>query len=136
MRPGAPFCIDGMCAEACVDDAHCPGFGGPADTPFCVAGECLACRDSGDCGGAAPYCDAGTCRGCQAHDECASELCDVDAGVCIAEATTTYASPTGSASSMCTKSDPCTLDRAFAIVDASRPNLRLRIPQRQTFHET
>ncbi len=122
--PAAPFCIDGSCGETCAEDGHCPGFGGQA-APFCVAGVCVACRDSTDCTGAAAYCDGGVCRGCKTHVECSSELCDVDTGTCIDETTVTYVSPTGSAISTCTKVDPCTLDRALAVVDGSRPNVKL-----------
>lgn len=123
MRSG---CIDELCAEQCVEDAQCPGFGDDAASPFCVGGACVTCRTAADCTNVdAPYCDAGECRACAAHPECASELCEFDTGRCIDESTITYASPTGSVSSNCTKLEPCTLGRALAIIDASRPNLRL-----------
>lgn len=122
----APFCIEGLCAEACAADENCPGFGGDSSAPYCVEGACVACRDSADCTAvAAPFCDAGVCRACSAHTECDSELCDFDIGQCIAEVTVVYASPSGSASSSCTKSDPCTLARAAAVVEATRANVKL-----------
>jgi len=124
--PSAPFCIEALCALQCVEDAHCPGYGGQASTPYCIQGACVACRDSADCTTAdAAVCEAGACRGCAMHSECASNLCDVDNGTCIDESTVVYAASSGSASSNCTKSDPCTLDRAAVVVTATRPNVKL-----------
>jgi len=121
----APFCIDELCASTCTDDANCPGFGGGTDSPFCVAGTCVACRDSGDCTSSEPYCDAGACRACAAHSECSSELCDFDTGLCIAESGVTYAAPGGSTTSDCTRLEPCSLDRAVSVITPGRHSLKL-----------
>lgn len=123
--PAAPFCIAELCAEQCVEDVTCPGFGGDASTPFCIQGACVECRDSADCTSAtASVCESGVCRACAAHSECASNLCDIDVNTCIEEGTIVYADTTGSASSTCTRAEPCTIDRAFAVVSPSRPNVK------------
>jgi len=70
-------------------------------------------------------CEGGACRGCAAHSECASNVCDVDTKTCIAESAIAYAAPSGSASSACTKSDPCTLPRALSVLDVTRNTLKL-----------
>jgi hypothetical protein len=122
----APYCVAEACASACTDDLQCPGAGQAANDIYCVDGSCGSCRNSAtDCSGSTPVCDAGACRACSAHSECASDLCDVMTGACVAETAIVYATPAGSATSACTKSDPCTLVRAFAVVDATRNNVRL-----------
>lgn len=119
-----PYCVEQLCAEACTDDTQCPGAGEPADSLFCVAGACAACRDSADCPTpSSSVCDAGACRACAADAECSSGLCD--AGTCIGETSIVYVSPTGSASSDCSRANPCTLDRAWAVVSPSRNNMKL-----------
>ena len=78
-----------------------------------------------DCPSAAPFCDMGACRACVADTECSSGACDADSGTCIAETSIAFASPTGSASSSCSRADPCSLSRALAVVDATRANVKL-----------
>ena len=121
----APFCVDTSCTATCTADDQCPGNGGSADDLHCVSGACVTCRDAMDCSTAAPVCDTGSCRACAADSECASGACDLDSGVCIAETSIAYVSPTGGASAACSKSDPCSLARALAIADATRPNVKL-----------
>src|SRR5262245_31710929 len=41
----APYCVAELCVEGCADDAQCPGFGQPASNTFCVAEQCVECRD-------------------------------------------------------------------------------------------
>jgi hypothetical protein len=72
----------------------------------------------------AAYCDAGSCRACVAHSECASDLCDVDTGTCVDESTIIYVAPAGSTSSICTRADPCSVDRAAEVVATTRPNVK------------
>jgi hypothetical protein len=67
----------------------------------------------------------GVCRVCQADSECSSSVCDRDSSACIDQNLIAYASPAGSTTSTCTMSDPCTLDRAVAVANASRPNVKL-----------
>jgi len=122
--PAAPYCVDGLCGEACSSDAQCPGFGQP-DVSYCVGGACVACRDNADCTAPTSVCEGGTCRGCSAHSECAGDLCDLDSGACIAESSTMYVAPAGSTTSDCTRSDPCVLDRIPAVVTAARNFVKL-----------
>ena len=124
--PAAPYCVDSLCAEACTMDDQCPGFGGNGDSVYCVTGSCATCRDSSDCSAAsAPVCDAGVCRGCTDHSECASGLCDGDVGTCIVESRIAYVAPTASATSLCTRADPCSIDRAFTVLGATRNYVKL-----------
>ena len=55
------------------------------------------------------------CRKCGADSECASDVCDVDAGTCTSSDLVLYASPTGSATSACAQSAPCTFDHAITV---------------------
>ncbi|MDB4952468.1 MAG: hypothetical protein JWO36_37 [Myxococcales bacterium] len=121
----AKYCINQSCAEMCTDDAQCPGFGQPATDQFCVAGACVACRATSDCPASASVCDMGTCRGCTSHADCASDLCDLDTGACVAETTIAYVTTGGSTTSGCTKSDPCQIQRAFAVIDSTRNAIKL-----------
>jgi hypothetical protein len=122
----APFCVDSSCSATCTTDDQCPGNGGDPALVHCVDGACVACReDAADCPVSAPVCDMGACRGCTADTECGSGVCDVDAGTCIDETTLLYVSPSGDASSDCSKASPCTLARAFGLADASRANIKL-----------
>jgi hypothetical protein len=70
-----------------------------------------------DCADATPVCAMGACRGCERNDECASNVCGTD-GSCVAETSVLYVSPNGSASSMCSKADPCSITRAIAVQPA------------------
>lgn len=45
--------------------------------------------------------------------------------MCIPESETAYAIEAGSTSSSCTKQEPCTLERAIAVTDTTRTNVRL-----------
>jgi hypothetical protein len=65
------------------------------------------------------------CRKCAADSECASDVCDLDGGTCTSSDLVLYASPTGSASSACAQSTPCTFDHAIALADATRYVIRL-----------
>jgi len=121
----APFCVDTSCMATCAADNQCPGNGGSAENVYCVSGACVTCRDAMDCPSAAPICNMGSCRACAADTDCSSGACDLDAGTCIAETSIAYLSPTGSASSDCSKADPCSLARALVVVDVTRPNLKL-----------
>lgn len=111
---------DGPTAQ-CTNDHDCS-----APTPHCD-GEfvCVECTTSAQCIGASPVCDAERCRGCAKDSECDSEICDVSTGTCVDAATIAYASPTGSSVATCKKADPCSIDRAFTITDASRSNVLL-----------
>lgn len=121
----APYCVSQMCAEQCGSDSDCPGFAQDTSSTYCVSGACAQCRSDADCPTTAPTCDMGTCHGCASHADCASSLCDVDTSTCIPEAIVIYAAPTGDMSSDCTKTSPCTLDRAFAVVSATRNQIKL-----------
>lgn len=122
--PAAPFCVDGFCADQCAEDTQCPGFGGET-AMLCVAGGCIECRTSADCTNATlPFCAAGVCSACFTHAECTSDVCDTDTGTCVEEATVVYVAPGGSESSDCTKAEPCRVDRAAAVTDATRPNVK------------
>src|SRR5688572_30535324 len=80
--------VDGGCAVAC-------GGG----TPYCVAGECVACLESGHCPGDTPVCGvAGACEPCSADDQCAAR-------------------PDGSAAGLCTPGGACVLDDDVVLVD-------------------
>jgi hypothetical protein len=59
------------------------------------------------------------------NSECDSALCNTQNGTCVSGTTIAYASPSGSSNSACTQSDPCTLTRALAVVDATRNNIVL-----------
>jgi hypothetical protein len=65
------------------------------------------------------------CRKCGADSECASDVCDVDAGTCTSSDLVLYVSPTGSATSACAQTTPCTLDHAIALADSTRYVIRL-----------
>lgn len=111
----APYCSAETCAATCGADTECPGFGESADEKFCVGGSCVTCRmDMNDCSGTSPVCDDGACRRCNLNSECASGACASD-GSCVAETSIAYVSPTGSATSSCTKADPCGIVRGLAL---------------------
>lgn len=90
-------------------------------------GSCVGCLMSSQCDAAAPVCDSmtQTCRGCTADAECGSGVCDAAAGTCVAEANVLYAISTGIATSSCTKLDPCTLVKAFSLVDATKNTIKM-----------
>ena len=121
----APFCVDGSCTAACTADDQCPGNGGMPGATHCVNGACVTCAVDADCPMSVPVCDTGVCRGCSEDSECTSAACDTDSGTCLDATKLVYTSASGNGTSTCSQTDPCTLDRAFAIVDASRPNIKL-----------
>jgi hypothetical protein len=121
----APYCIAELCSETCSEDAHCPGFGEDPSEGFCVAGDCVACRDSASCPTSAPVCDAGTCVGCNDNADCASDVCDVDTASCIDEQDVLYVDTSGSPTSDCTRGDRCSLVHAMAIASSTRNAIRL-----------
>jgi hypothetical protein len=121
----APYCVDELCGEACTEDSQCPGFG-QSGAEYCVDGACVACRTSTDCSDPMlAVCEAGGCRGCATDSECASRVCDVDTKTCMEETAIAYASPSGSSTSACTSTDPCTLSRALTVLDETRNVLKL-----------
>jgi hypothetical protein len=122
----ASYCIDGYCAESCLFDMDCPGFGKDETINYCVNGTCLACRSDSDCGFESPICDSGTCRECLSHGECSSGLCDLDSGVCVVESSVAYVAAAGSPSSACTSASPCNLARAMSVVDSTRNYIRIQ----------
>lgn len=66
--PGKPIC-DYRC-RACRTDSECGAKSG--GTPFCNAGQCVACRSSRDCSGNSEICDdtTKTCRPCSGSGQC------------------------------------------------------------------
>ncbi|HEX5062180.1 MAG TPA: right-handed parallel beta-helix repeat-containing protein [Kofleriaceae bacterium] len=112
----APYCVAELCAEACNDDAQCPGFGQAASDRFCVEGACAECRiGMNDCTTAAPVCDQGSCRQCRDHNECQSSVCSAD-GSCADESSIAYVETNGAANSNCTRTSPCsTIARALML---------------------
>jgi len=74
-----PHCVSGGCV-ACRDTSDCSGA-------FCVEGACVACRDDADCDAAAPVCDAGACASCEGQDCSADQVADELAAVmCVGAA--------------------------------------------------
>jgi hypothetical protein len=112
--PAAPYCVAELCAESCVVDAECPGFAGDTAHEFCVAGQCVSCRGTNDCGGTAPVCDANACRACKHRDECDTGVCGTD-GSCIDAAQIAFVQTSGSPNTDCTQAAPCTIGRAVAL---------------------
>lgn len=121
----APYCDGLSCGEPCTADTECPGFGQDASAVYCVSGTCEQCRPDADCSASAPTCDMGVCHGCVTHSDCASALCDTDSSTCIPEAAVIYADPSGSTTSDCTMAAPCSLERAFEVISATRNAIRL-----------
>jgi len=117
----APYCENERCAENCTNDSSCP-VTSPAQ-PYCVSGGCVQCRDTSDCGDL--VCRDGRCGNCAADGECASGLCLISAGLCAATTDVAFVSATGSPTSNCTSSAPCTLLRALSI-DPPRKTIRLQ----------
>lgn len=124
----APYCANGLCASGCTDDTQCPGAAQDPSDKFCVASTCVVCRAGmNDCPSSAPVCDNGACRACTADSDCLSGLCNVDDGTCVDASAIVYASPAGSSSAACTKTDPCSLAHALSVasVDQTRGNVQL-----------
>ncbi|MBV8761599.1 MAG: hypothetical protein JO257_30165 [Deltaproteobacteria bacterium] len=121
----APYCRGGTCVEQCAVDADCPGFGQGSSAVYCAGGSCVQCRTNADCPTGSPTCDMGVCHGCSSHADCASKLCDVDSSTCVDEANAIYAAPTGTGSGDCSMVAPCTFERAFAVVTATRNQIKL-----------
>jgi hypothetical protein len=117
----APYCEDSHCAEMCDGDTSCPGAE-QMNKPFCVSGGCVQCRDTGDCEDR--VCVNGSCTGCAADGECASGVCVIATGLCASSTDVAFVTPTGSPTSNCTTSQPCTLARALSI-DPPRKSIKL-----------
>lgn len=117
----APYCEDSSCSEQCSDDASCPGLG-QSGTHFCVAGSCVQCRDTADCGDL--VCVDGSCTACATDGECASGVCITSTQVCARPEQVAWVEASGSAVSECTKTQPCTLQRALSLSPA-RETLKL-----------
>jgi hypothetical protein len=100
----------------CASDVSC---GGP--TPFCVDRVCAVCKASASCPAARPVCDATShdCRSCARDSECDSGACDLAAGRCVDPGAILYASPSGIMADPCTRSSPCSLDKASSAVDSN-----------------
>lgn len=109
--------------QECVENADC----GEA-TPVCAPDRtCVECVASTDCPSGAPTCDPvnHSCRGCAVDADCDSGACDVVTGLCIAETAIAYASPGGSSTDSCSKAQPCSIQRAFAITDGERNTVKM-----------
>lgn len=109
--------------QECVQNSDCSGT-----TPVCAPDRtCVQCVVSTDCPSSAPTCDPNnlSCRGCAVDVDCDSEACDGVTGLCFAEASIAYASPTGSSTAPCTKVEPCSVQRAFAITDITRDTVKM-----------
>ena len=111
----APYCSAEACSATCAADTECPGFGQVATQTFCEGGACVACRQTmADCAATTPVCAMGACRRCERNDECGSGVCAAD-GSCVSEASIIYVAAAGSATSMCTRTDPCSLVRGIQL---------------------
>lgn len=105
----APYCVNESCTTACDADAECPGASQAASDVFCEAGACVECRaNMDDCNGVTPICDSGACRACATNADCTSGVCESD-GHCVATDEIAYVSTTGSTTTDCSKTNPCTL---------------------------
>ncbi len=92
------------------DLVDCPNG---CDENGCIPPSQIDCTTNAQCSNPAPICGGDmTCRGCAGNDECSSTVCETDTGACTAESAIVYASPTGSTTSDCTLTEPCTLARA------------------------
>lgn len=113
----APYCVAESCAEACSEDAQCPGFSQATEQRYCETGTCVECRTgmNADCTSAKPFCDNGSCRTCRAHEECASGVCQSN-GTCAEPSAIAYVDTSGSPSAECTQASPCsTINRALVV---------------------
>lgn len=93
------------------------------------SGGCRGCAADRDCRQDSPICDQQTfeCRQCAADNECESAVCDPDNGKCLPEAEVVYASSTGTATSICSLSQPCPLSIAITVAKSNplRNNVRM-----------
>ena len=113
---------DGPKAECTLDD-ECA-----SPTPRCAPNlQCVECIKAADCPVSEPTCDATShqCRACVLDADCTSEICDTQTGVCVPESTIVYASPSGTSVASCSRADRCSIQRAFAITDATRNVIKL-----------
>lgn len=94
--------------------------------PFCSPENvCVECLQNDHCPSTKPACDAShVCRECISDDDCASTVCDLTVGTCTAEEKILYATPTGSDAATCTKTDPCSISHAVALVDATKQTVK------------
>lgn len=105
-----------MCPHGC-DSSGCMT---PPPAPVCTTNaECVTAT--------APICDTAsdTCHACATHEDCDSSVCNSD-GSCEPTSNVVFASPTGQASSECTKAEPCTLARAVQ-VETTTPTKVMRM---------
>ncbi len=106
-----PVCSPDMTCVGCLDSSSCGG-----STPVCAPDNtCVQCLDSTQCSGATPLCDpqSHACVGCVMDSDCPSQVCND--GACIDEAKLVYASPSGTTSATCAKTDPCSFAKAFGL---------------------
>lgn len=113
---------DGPRAECTVDN-ECT-----SPTPRCAPDlQCVECVEATDCPPSEPTCDVTSheCRTCVVDTDCASEICDVTAGTCVAEPAIAYAAPNGTSTATCTRTDRCSVQRAFLVADSLRHYVKL-----------
>lgn len=140
--PGA--CIAVSCTPGdvamCRDDAAvtCNAAGDDYEIVACPNGcdsqGCIPppdevdCTTNAQCTNPTPVCSTEmTCRACVADGECSSTVCDSGTGSCVLETAIVYAAVPGSATSSCSLSDPCTLDRAIQQATAGAGGKVLRL---------
>lgn len=107
----------------CTTDNDCSGA-----TPHCGPDmTCVECVNNDQCPMTAPVCTSNDhrCHTCMADAECSSEVCELSTGMCVAEPAVVYASPSGSATATCAQNDPCSIQRAFIVTDATRNTVHL-----------
>lgn len=139
--PARPYCVQGAChgcdgpsactaelprcsldelvCSACMDDSDCALH---TDTRRCgPEGACVGCVRDDQCDNPLPVCDTDlqSCRGCEVDAECESMLCETATGECTPEDEILYAAPSGAVGGDCTRTDPCSLDRAVTLAMSS-----------------
>ena len=113
---------DGPKAECTVDN-ECA-----SPTPRCAPDlQCVECVEAADCPPSEPTCDMTShqCRTCVLDADCTSELCDASTGVCVPESTILYAAPNGTAVATCSRTERCSIERAFVVADSTRHIVKL-----------
>jgi len=130
-KPNPKSCQDGTCTDPAFPFCDVDGaLTGEAETCIavaCTANEFVACR--GDraitcnttgtdyelelCDGGCAE-ELGGCDACDSHDQCPTGVCKVD-GTCASETEIAFVEPSGSATSSCTRSAPCSLTHALEI---------------------
>lgn len=114
--PRPPDIGDDTPPAGCSRDRDCS-----SPTPFCINTACAACRDSTTCPLTRPVCDmvSHDCRTCVKDSECDSGACDLAAGRCVDQGAILHASPTGLTTDPCTRTSPCSFQRAAELVDVN-----------------